>query len=79
MKFLVTGVGGQLGPDVIYHPNNEGGIAWNDLTIGIIWSQVKGKYKGSASDEGYVLDDGTGMRLSEKDQKWSEFENTVNC
>ena len=59
--------------DDFYHPNDEGGIAWNDPEIGIVWPKVKGKYKGSASAERYALDDGTGLRLSEKDQKWTNL------
>lgn len=50
---------------------NVVGIAWNDPMIGIVWPQVKGEYKGSANAEGYVLEDGTEFRLSEKDQKWT--------
>ena len=65
--------------DDFYHPNDEGGIAWNDPNIGIIWPQVEGGYKGSASAEGYKLEDGTMLMLSEKDQRWSELKNTVNC
>ena len=61
--------------DDFYHPNDEGGIAWNDPTIGIVWPKVKGEYKGSASAEGYALDDGTELRLSEKDQKWIGLKN----
>ena len=30
--------------DDFYHLNDEGGIAWNDPTIGIVWPQVKGEY-----------------------------------
>ena len=56
--------------DDFYHPNDEGGIAWNDPTIGIVWLQVKGEYKGSASAESYSLEDGTELKLSEKDRKW---------
>ena len=56
--------------DDFYHPNDEGGIAWNDPKIGIVWPQVMGEYKGSASAEGYSLDDGTELKLSDKDQKW---------
>ena len=54
-----------------YHPNDEGGIAWNDPGIGIKWPQVNGEYQGSASAEGYNLADGTKLNLSEKDQKWT--------
>lgn len=55
-----------------YHPNDEGGIAWNDPDINIDWSMagIKGEYKGSASAEGYTLSDGTPLNLSDKDQKW---------
>jgi len=52
-----------------YHPNDEVGIAWNDPDIGISWPQVTGIYRGTASAEGYCLEDGTPLKLSEKDQK----------
>ena len=53
-----------------YHPGDEGGLAWNDPEIGIEWPQLAGRYQGSASAEGYTLEDGTPLNLSEKDQKW---------
>ena len=53
-----------------YHPGDEGGLAWNDPSIGIEWPQLIGEYKGNASAEGYALADGTPLNLSEKDQKW---------
>ena len=56
--------------DDFYHPNDEGGLAWNDPAIGIVWPQVTGTYNGTASAEGYTLADGTPLNLSEKDQKW---------
>ncbi len=52
-----------------YHPNDEVGIAWNDPAIGITWPGVTGTYQGSASAEGYCLEDGTPLILSDKDQK----------
>lgn len=55
--------------DDFYHPNDEGGIAWNDPAIRIDWG-VKGSYRGTASAEGYTLSDGTALILSEKDEKW---------
>ncbi len=55
--------------DDFYHPNDEGGIAWNDPEIGVQWPKLKGQYKGTASAEGYTID-GTALSLSEKDQKW---------
>jgi dTDP-4-dehydrorhamnose 3,5-epimerase len=54
-----------------YHPGDEGGIAWNDPEIGVVWPHVVGQYKGSASAEGYTLEDGTPLILSDKDQKWN--------
>lgn len=56
--------------DDFYHPNDEGGLAWNDPGIGIVWPEVTGEYHNSASAEGYALLDGTALKLSEKDQKW---------
>lgn len=53
-----------------YHPNDEGGLAWNDPAIGIVWPEVVGEYKGTASAAGYTLADGTPLSLSEKDQQW---------
>lgn len=54
----------------VYHPGDEGGLAWNDPEIAIQWPQLKGEYKGSASAEGYCLEYGTPLKLSDKDQKW---------
>lgn len=53
-----------------WHPNDEGGIAWNDPAIGIVWPQLVGTYPGSAAGSGYTLADGTPLCLSEKDQLW---------
>ena len=55
--------------DDFYHPNDEGGLAWNDPAIGVIWPRVSGEYKGTASAEGYSVD-GVALNLSDKDQKW---------
>lgn len=57
--------------DDFYHPNDEGGMAWNDPEIGIEWPEVVGEYRGSASAEGYTLIDGTKLNLSDKDQLWT--------
>ena len=53
-----------------YHPGDEGGLAWNDPEIGVVWPEVTGTYCGSASAQGYTMSDGTPLNLSEKDQKW---------
>lgn len=52
-----------------YHPNDEGGIAWNDPKIGVDWGVI-GEYKGSADCSGYTLTDGSPIIMSEKDKKW---------
>ena len=59
-----------------YHPGDEGGLAWNDPEIGIEWPQLTGKYNGSASADGYMLEDGTPLNLSEKDEKWLGLKDT---
>ena len=56
--------------DDLYHPNDEGGLAWNDPEIGIEWPEVVGDYPGSASAAGYKLAEGSPLILSDKDQKW---------
>ncbi len=56
--------------DDFYHPDDEGGMAWNDPDIGITWPRLTGEYKGSPSAEGYFVDD-IPLNLSDKDQKWS--------
>ncbi len=63
--------------DDFYHPNDEGGMAWNDPEIGIVWPKLEGKYRGSASAEGYTVD-GTPLILSEKDQKWLGIKDTFH-
>ncbi|MHB8073129.1 dTDP-4-dehydrorhamnose 3,5-epimerase [Desulfosporosinus fructosivorans] len=56
-----------------YHCGDEGGMAWNDPDIGIEWPQLFGEYNGTPSAEGYSLQDGTKLILSDKDQKWQGF------
>ena len=62
--------------DDFYHPNDEGGMAWNDPEIGIEWPELVGDYMGSADASGYTLSDGTPLNLSEKDQKWLSLKDT---
>ncbi|WP_295093536.1 dTDP-4-dehydrorhamnose 3,5-epimerase [Ruminococcus sp.] len=62
--------------DDFYHPNDEGGLAWNDPAIGIKWPELVGEYKGNADSDGYALKDGTPLNLSDKDKKWDTLENT---
>ena len=59
-----------------YHPEDEGGLAWNDPAIGIQWLELTGSYNGTASGEGYAFVDGTPLKLREKDQKWLGLKDT---
>ena len=61
--------------DDFYHPDDEGGLAWNDPDIGIAWPKLEGEYKGTASGAGYFVD-GVPLNLSEKDQKWLGIKET---
>ena len=61
--------------DDFYHPNDEGGMAWNDPEIGIAWPKLEGEYQGSACAVGYTVD-GAPLNLSEKDQKWLGIRDT---
>ena len=62
--------------DDFYHPNDEGGLAWNDPEIGIVWPELTGSYNGTAAAEGYTMADGTPLNLSEKDQRWLGLKET---
>ena len=61
--------------DDYWHPNDEGGIAWNDPDLCILWPRVEGLYKWSASCEGYSID-GFRLIVSEKDEKWLPLKET---
>lgn len=57
--------------DDFYHSDDEGGLAWNDPSIGVIWPEVVGVYKGSASPDTYSMEDGTDLKMSDKDKQWN--------
>ncbi len=59
-----------------WHPGDEGGLAWNDPSIGIQWPGLTGAYPGSADASGYRLQDSTALNLSEKDQRWNTLKDT---
>ncbi len=59
-----------------YRPGDEGGLAWNDPTIGIQWPELVGQYDGTANAGGYALSDGTKLNLSDKDQNWLGLKDT---
>ena len=52
-----------------YHPGDEGGLAFNDPDIGIIWPQLVGDYPGRPLAAAYQMTDGTPLVLSEKDER----------
>lgn len=64
--------------DDFYHPDDEGGLAWNDPDIGIEWPELLGDYPGNASSAGYRLSDGTALNLSEKDEGWLGLKDTFS-
>ena len=53
-------------------------LAWNDPEIGIEWPQLRGDYMGTADSDGYVLEDGTPLNLSEKDKLWKGLAETFH-
>ena len=55
--------------DDFYHPDDEGGLAWNDPAIGIVWPGVTGACRGTADASGCTVD-GVPLKLSEKDSRW---------
>lgn len=61
--------------DDFYHPDDEGGMAWNDPDIGIVWPGLEGQYQGNASADGYTVY-GAALKLSDKDQKWLGIKET---
>ena len=54
-----------------YHPNDEGGLAWNDPRIGIEWPELLERYYGVQNSGFFSLIDGTPLIISEKDNNWS--------
>ena len=56
-----------------YHPGDEGGLAWNDPKIGIVWPGVTGEYPGNAAASGYRMADGQPLLINERDQNWPEI------
>ncbi len=61
-----------------WHPGDESGLAWNDPEINIQWPQLRGDYPGSASAAGYTMEDGTELKLSDKDQQWLGLKDTFH-
>lgn len=45
-----------------YHPEDEGGILWNDPEIGIQWPEI--------AEDGTTMLDGTPLNIIERDRQW---------
>ena len=58
--------------DDFYHPNDEGGLAWNDPTLAVDWPGLCGSYPGDANPDGYRIEGGR-LILSDKDRKWPSW------
>lgn len=56
-----------------YHPEDEAGIAWNDPSVGIEWPEIEGEYRENGSCEGYIMKDGTPLKMNDRDQRWGEI------
>lgn len=63
--------------DDYYHPDDEGGIIWNDPDIGIQWPEIAGDYLGKESSPEFALEDGSPLILSEKDQKQPRLKDVI--
>lgn len=61
-----------------YTPGDEGGIAWNDPSVGIKWPHVVGNYPGSGDASGYHLDDGTPLNLVRRDMDFDVLAKTFH-
>ena len=55
--------------DDFYHPNDEGGLIWNDSDIGIVWPKLE------KQDDGFTVD-GVSINLSKKDTMWPGIKET---
>ena len=60
--------------DDFYHPDDEGGVAWNDPEIGIVWPRLTARPGADGADAYFV--DGMPLLLSEKDRKWPLLKGT---
>ena len=61
--------------DDFYHNDDEGGIAWNDPVIGIVWPGISCGDVGSSGHHYFF--DGKQLIMSEKDQKWSWLKDII--
>ncbi len=60
-----------------YHAGDDGGLIWNDPTIGIKWPDVIGDYTGNGSCAGYHMSDGTPLIINERDENWPGYKRAL--
>ncbi len=59
-----------------YHPGDEGGLAFNDPKIGIVWPQLVTNVQ---SKEGqYQMIDGTYLNINQRDLNWQSLDETFH-
>lgn len=59
-----------------YHPGDEGGLAFNDPKIGIVWPQLVTNVQ---SKEGqYQMIDGTFLNINQRDLNWQSLDETFH-
>lgn len=63
--------------DDFYHPDDEGGLSWNDPDIGIEWPDIVMEHSDASGTDDYMLTNGVALMLSEKDKHWPSFKEYI--
>lgn len=58
-----------------YHPGDEGGLAFNDPKIGIVWPQLVTNVQ---SEGQYQMIDGTFLNINQRDLNWQSLDETFH-
>lgn len=59
--------------DDFYHADDEGGIIWNDPSLGISWPNITVEIDRNKGEKVYFVNDQL-LQLSEKDKRWPNFD-----